>query len=146
MTRTSILFALAFAAAVVAVPAAATTPVGEPEVVFLPSTAAPLVPAGLKVTCMEGPNQLTPSKTCPVVQYNGYSVWAYSFIDNRVSLALVTYDSNNKVVGNITKNGTRYIWNAVSSLHTQGVEFFGQTNTWVTATWAELFPGMPANK
>jgi len=117
--------------------------VSEPAVVFVPTNQAPPAPAGLKVTCLKFPNNGAPSsETCPVVKYNGYSVWALSYQDNRGSMALVTYDSNNKVVGTVNKDGARYVWNVVSG--SGSVEFFGQANQWVTATWTQLFPGMPA--
>jgi hypothetical protein len=111
-----------------------------PHVDFVPINSHPAIPTGLKATCMTGPNVLTMSKTCPVVHYSGYTTWAYSFIDNRVSMALVTYDKSGKVVGNVTKNGARYVW-IIHSGHTVPVaEFFGQSNRMVTAAWSELKP------
>jgi hypothetical protein len=108
----------------------------------------PPIPAGLKVACMPSPTILTSSKTCPVVKFHGITTWAYSFIDNRVSMALVSYDANNNVVGNITKDGARYVWNITPGAP-QSLDFFGQSNQHVSATWAELSPpqvvAVPAN-
>ena len=109
-------------------------------VAYVPINSNPPIPAGLKIACMKGPNDLTMSKTCPVVKYMGNTTWAYSFIDNRVSMALVTYDAQNNVVSNITKDGARYVWQAVSSLPDKTVMFSGQSNQTVTVTWAELTP------
>ena len=110
------------------------------DVIYVPANSNPPVPAGLKVTCLEGPTVLTPSKTCPVVKYMGNTTWAYSFIDNRVSMALVTYDAGNNVVGNITKDGARYVWEAISSLPDQTVMFSGQSSQSITVNWSELIP------
>lgn len=124
-------------AGLLAAPAAAAPP----QIEYVPSNSHPPLPAGLKMTCMKSPNQLVPSATCPVVQIDGYTVWAYSFIDNRVSLALVTYDAKRNVVGNITKDGTRYIWEVIPDRNnSDGFAFYGQSNAQVTATAAELHP------
>jgi len=72
------------------------------------------------------------------VKYQGITTWAYSFIDNRVSMALVSYDAQNKVVGNVTKNGARYVWNITSSTYNKTVTFEGQAKQRVDAIWAEL--------
>lgn len=114
-----------------------------PIIAFVPIGSNPPVPAGLKVACMPGPNILTMSKTCPVVKYLGYTTWAYSFIDNRVSMALVTYDSQNNVVGNITKDGARYVWEAKVNPGEKTVTFSGQSNQTVSATYDELFTPSP---
>lgn len=114
---------------------AATVPV----VVFIPTTSAPTPPTGLNLSCMTSPTSgFLPSKTCPVVQFNGRSVWAFSYNDNRTALALVTYDFNGKIVNTITKSGTRYVWEVISGPKDKAVQFFGQANAWVTATWDEL--------
>jgi hypothetical protein len=85
-------------------------------------------------------NGAAPSKTCPVVRYQGITTWAYSYIDNRYSMALVKYDGNNNVIGTIEKPGARYVFEALSSARTQTVLFVGQARQRVTATWAELAP------
>ncbi len=129
---------------------AAVAPAAEkPHITFVRANSNPPVPAGLKVACMTSPTKLTPSLTCPVVKFYGATTWAYSFIDNRVSMALVTYDANNNVVGNITKDGARYVWN-VTPDGPASIAFFGQSNQKVNATWAELTPpptvvAVPAN-
>jgi hypothetical protein len=112
----------------------------DPHVDFVPINSHPAIPAGLKVACFPSPTVLTMSKTCPVVHYGAYTTWAYSFMDNRVSMALVTYDKSGKVVGNLTKNGARYVWIIHSGHSVPIAEFFGQSNQMVTAAWSELRP------
>lgn len=111
-----------------------------PQVSYVPTNSGPTPPAGLKVACMPGPNTLTSSKTCPVIKYLGDTTWAYSYIDNRVSLAFVTYDASNNVVLNQNKDGTRYVWNIISSYDTKLIQAFGQSNAYVTLNWSDLVP------
>jgi hypothetical protein len=125
-------------AALAASPAASEAAPHFAIVKYVPANSNPPIPAGLKVTCLKGPNVLTASETCPVVIYNGVTTWAYSYIDNRVSLALVSYDANNKVVANVEKTGTRYVWNADSSMPDKAVIFFGQSDARVMVPWSAL--------
>ena len=144
-TRWSALLAAA-AVGLLVLPAAAQGPKGAPNkknearVVFVPANSAPPVPGGMKVTCLKGPNVLQSSKLCPVVKYLGITTWAYSFINNQTAMALVSYDAQNKVVRNVTKQGVRYVWNMISSPRSKTVEIFGQSNQRVEVPWAELGP------
>lgn len=137
-TRLRGLLAVAAIGLLLVAPAAAQVKKDVAKIAYVPANSNPPVPAGLKVTCVKGPDAATPSKTCPVVKYQGITTWAYSFIDNRVSMALVSYDAQNKVVGNVTKDGARYVWNITSSTKNKTVTFEGQAKQRVDATWAEL--------
>jgi hypothetical protein len=110
------------------------------QVVYVPSNSSPTPPAGLKVTCMDSPTTLTAAPTCPVIQYMGATTWAYSYIDNRVSFALVTYDSTGKIVRNVEMPGARYVWNMVSSYKTHIITISGQSNQTVEANWSDVGP------
>jgi hypothetical protein len=136
--RLSGLLAVAAFGLLLVAPAVAQVKPARAEIAYVPANSNPPVPAGLKVTCLTGPNVLTPSKTCPVVKYQGITTWAYSFIDNRVSMALVSYDAQNKVVGNVTKDGARYVWNMISSVPNKNVLIEGQSNQNFTVNWADL--------
>jgi hypothetical protein len=130
--------AVAAFAAVAAWPAAAQNVA---RVDYVPVASHPPIPAGLQQVCVKSSdNGAAPSKTCPVVRYQGITTWAYSYIDNRYSMALVKYDGNNNVIGTIEKPGARYVFEALSSARTQTVLFVGQARQRVTATWAELAP------
>lgn len=137
-TRLSGLLAVAAIGLLLVPPAAAQEKKDRARIAYVPATSNPPVPAGLKVTCLKGPNVLTPSKTCPVVKYQGITTWAYSFIDNRVSMALVSYDAQNKVVRNVTKDGARYVWNMNSSPSNHNVRIVGQADQSITVNWADL--------
>jgi hypothetical protein len=137
-TRSSGILAAAAIGLLLVAPAAAQDKKAAARIVYVPANSNPPVPAGLKVVCLQGPDTLTPSKTCPVVKHQGITTWAYSFIDNRVSMALVSYDAQNKVVRNVTKDGARYVWTITSSARNKTVTFGGQAKQSVSATWAEL--------
>ncbi len=120
-------------------PAAAQTVY--PTVSYVLKTDAPPTPPGLQLVCVSVPNNGAPSSdTCPVVTYKDVTTWAFSYTDNRVSMALVSYDRNNNVIANVEKPGARYVFAAESSIYTETVLFFGQAGNHVTATWAELGP------
>lgn len=104
------------------------------------ASSAPTPPSGLKVICLVDPNSLQSAKTCPVVVYQGMTTWAYSYLDNRVSLALVTYDGSGKIVRNVEQTGVRYVWNMTSSLTNKNIAIFGQSNAYVELPWANFGP------
>ena len=120
------------------VPATAQGRRSEAQIAYVPANRPPPVPAGLKVVCSTNPNSVTPSKTCPVVKYQGITTWAYSFQDNRPALALVSYDGKNSVVRNATKWGARYVWVMTSGVETRLVTMLGQSNQTITVPWSEL--------
>jgi hypothetical protein len=102
------------------------------------ATSSPGVPEGLKIACVTNGKTLHESRTCPVVRYQGMSTWAYSYIDNRVSLAMVTYDSDGKVVRNVEHKGARYVAKMVGDPKGQTVTISGEENATVTIPWSEL--------
>ena len=107
-------------------------------VLYVPANTAPPVPSGLKVTCLANPQTTQSSNTCPIVKYQGITTWAYSYYDNRNSLALVSYDEHNKVVRSVERPGTRYVFEAISSLPDQTVMFVGQALQSTTVPWSAL--------
>ncbi len=110
-----------------------------PQIKYDPANAPPPIPAGLKVSCTSVPDDgYQASKTCPVIYYGANKTWIYSFIDNRVSFALVTYDGNGKVVQNITRDGARYVFDATSDDKGQLITIIGQAKQFVTINWTDL--------
>jgi hypothetical protein len=134
------ILAACLALAVVAIAPAAQAQSADAVIANVPSNAPPPVPAGLKVTCIVDPNSLQSAKSCPVVKYKGLTTWAFSYIDNRVSLALVTYDGSGKVVRNVEQTGLRYVWNITSGAQSQTIDIFGQSNAHVQLPWANFGP------
>ena len=141
MRNWSLIGAVVAGAGLLCTGALVAAPTGEDAtVVYVKADSHPPVPAGLKVTCMLNGHSLKPSKNCPVVKYMGYTTWAYSYIDNRVALAFVKYDSGNNVVRNVEMDGTRYVWMMSSDQSKQTITATGQSNTTVTAPWTQFGP------
>ena len=103
-----------------------------PTVVNVPRESSPVPQTGLKVECLEGPNVLVPSQTCPVIKYKGYTFWAYSFVDNRVAMALVRYGSDGKMQALQYLPGARYVWKITIDPKTKTATLWGQSNATVS--------------
>ena len=111
-----------------------------PVVVTLPPASAPSIPAGLKVTCYDGsgsPSGASPSD-CPVVQWKSFSYWAFSYVDNRVSLNITKFDADGNIVSQVEKSGARYIWGIDVDTNNETLTFKGQATGQVTMSWSEL--------
>ncbi|MEY3867479.1 MAG: hypothetical protein RLZZ338_1370 [Cyanobacteriota bacterium] len=109
-----------------------------PLVVSVPSASCPSVPSGLKSGASVGPNDGNLSPNTPVVQYGGYTYWAHSYIDNRVSFNIVAYDAAGKVVKQWEKPGARYIYKITVDSAAQTITFWGQSDQKVVMSWNEL--------
>jgi hypothetical protein len=109
-----------------------------PAAAFVPNAAPPQVPAGLKVTCLQGPNVLVSSPTCPVVRWGGYTYWALSYLDNRVGMAIVAYDGAGNIAAVWEKPGARYVYGVAVDGVARTVAFAGQSDARITMPWSEL--------
>jgi hypothetical protein len=103
---------------------------------------APLgpTPDGMKVTCLGGPDTLQSAPACPALAIGSFTLWAFSYYDNRVSFGMVMYDPLWQVVAQVEKPGARYINNI--TLNGSGgdgsVTFLGQANQSVTMSLDEI--------
>ena len=112
-----------------------------PLVQEVTSSSHPAIPSGLKVTCLRGPDTLDPCTTCPVIQWADRTYWAYSYIDNRVGMAIVAYDTKTTtLLQTWEKTGARYVYKITVDNAAQTVTFWGQSNKTIVMTWKELFP------
>lgn len=127
--------ASAFAFGCWAAPAMAQYP---PVVHDFPEPFARPLPGGLKEICTISPLSGASARECPVLRFDGYTFWAYSYIDNRVAMAIVARDSANQVVKVWEKPGARYIWKIMVDETAQTVTFIGQSNATIVMTWQEL--------
>ena len=133
----SVLAAFGAVAALCATSAAQAVP-NTPQVKFDPVAEAPNVP-GLQSACINAPVDGAPSSnTCPVIYWDGYKTWIYSYADNRSSFALVTYDSTGKVVRNVERPGARYIFDVFSDDAGQMFTLVGQSKKSVVINWSDL--------
>ena len=121
-----------------------------PVVKIVSQNSHPPIPSGLKVTCLADTSPaINISSTCPVIEWNGKTYWAYSYLDNRNSLAIVAYDSSNNVLLNVEKPGTRYVVDIQLSPTSLTIDshgnlvgnaaFIGQVGQTVSMTWQSLF-------
>ncbi len=103
------------------------------------STQHPAIPSGLKVTCFSNANDISNlSSTCPVIKWNGYTYWAYSYIDNRVSLGVVAYDLTGKVAQQWQVNGVRYVYKIEVDSTAKKITFYGQSNQTGSLTFSQI--------
>lgn len=109
-----------------------------PVVEKVSSSSHPAIPSGLKQSCKCGPNTLEQCPTCPVIKWNGYTYWAYSFIDNRYAMSIVAYDASGKMVKRVDKNGARYVWKITIDEAGQKVTLWGQANKTIGLSFKEL--------
>jgi hypothetical protein len=94
----------------------------------------------MKVTCTQGPGTGAMAATCPVIQWGGYTYWAFSYSDNRVSMGIVAYDAAGKVVAQWEKSGSRYVYAITVDSTGRNVTFAGQSDAKITMKWSDLFP------
>jgi hypothetical protein len=120
-----------------------------PMVKLVPVGSHPAIPGGLKETCLADTGSgVNFSDTCPVIEWRGVTYYAYSYLDNRFSLAIVAYDSSNNVVLNRELTGVRYIHDiqlSQGALQIDGhgnlvgtATFFGQSDRVGTLNWGDL--------
>jgi hypothetical protein len=110
-----------------------------PQIKYEPVAAHPPIPAGLNAACTKAPDDgYQASKTCPVIYYGANKTWIYSFNDNRTSFALVTYDPAGNVVQNVTRDGARYVFDALSDDKGQRITIVGQAKNYITVNWSDL--------
>lgn len=113
----------------------------EPVVESAPTANPPgNIPEGMRVSCNLGPDTFTQNPMCPVLRFNGYTYWAYSYRDNRSSFGIVAYDDAGEIVTQWEATGARYMWQITVDSTAETVTFFGQANRTATLTWAELTP------
>lgn len=99
-----------------------------------------VVPQGMKVTALTGPNTLQSAPTCPAVSVGSFTLWPMSYYDNRVSFGMVMYNPKWAVVNQVEKTGARYVYKITTdgSGASGSVTFWGQADQKVTMTLDEI--------
>jgi len=97
-------------------------------------------PDGMKVTCLQGANVLQPAPSCPVLAVGSFTLWPFSYYDNRVSFGMVMYDPEWKIVNQVEKRGARYVYKITlnGSGSDGSVTFSGQADQSVTMSLDEI--------
>jgi hypothetical protein len=96
----------------------------------------PTIPAGMTVTCVINAVSGAESTSCPVIKYQGITTWALSFLDNRYSMGIVSYDSAGRIVNTVVKDGARYVYKITSDTAAQTVTIWGQSDRKIVLPWS----------
>jgi len=91
----------------------------------------------LKVTCVAGPSSFT-NITCPVLQWGGYTYWAYSYLSNGFGMAVIAYDCAGNRIQRWDLSPARYLWQITVDSVNQTVTFWGQGGDTNTVAWNTL--------
>ncbi len=98
----------------------------------------PELPPDLHAVCLASPDSLRFSETCPVVAWNEYFYWVYSFNDNRDAMSIVAYTADGIVVKRWDYPGARYICNIVSDTSTKTFTLTGQARLKIVVPWKDI--------
>jgi hypothetical protein len=99
----------------------------------------------MKKTCTPNPNTGAQAPACPIVNYLNMTFWAFSYLDNRVSMGIVAYDANGNVLKQWEKPGARYVYAITVDPVAHTVTFRGQSDAAVTMSWNEMASAAPAS-
>jgi hypothetical protein len=109
-----------------------------PVIRVVPTASHPPVPSNLKVDPSPGPNDLSLAPNCPVLTWGDYTYWAVDYVDNRVAMCILAFDASNKIVKQIEKQGSRYIWQMTLQQANKTLTCYGQANKTITIALAEI--------
>jgi hypothetical protein len=118
-----------------------------PQVKLIDSNSHPLLPQGpveqewqlpdLKAGCKAGPEDNVYSK-CPILEWNGFTYWPFSYKDNRMGLNIVQYDESGNVIEQWAKNDARYAVDITVDENAKTVTFWGADGNTIEMSWDEL--------
>ena len=97
------------------------------------------IPNGLKVTTLAAPNALTMASATPTLAIGGFTIWPMSYMDNRVSFGMVSYDPKGKVVEQLETPGARYVYKVTIDSATGTATFYGQDDQKVSLTLDQMY-------
>jgi hypothetical protein len=92
-------------------------------------------PEGTKLT---QDNLNSPDTDYPVVRWDAYIFWPLSYIDNRVSFAVIVTDTSRQVLKQIEAVGARYIAQINVDMAARQVGFTGQAGDVATMSFGDL--------
>jgi hypothetical protein len=64
--------------------------------------------------------------------------WAVDHVDNRVAMSILGFDTSDRIVKQIEKQGARYIWQMTLDQTNETLTCFGQANNTITVSLAEI--------
>lgn len=102
----------------------------------MPPSAIPGRPEGLSVVCLEEGSTVV-GDDCDVVVCGQLETWALSYVDNRPSWDIVTFEPSGGIVRQNTYSG-RYWWDSRIDSTAQTATFFSQGTGSTTIPWSDL--------
>ncbi len=114
-----------------------TVPLTKPEPAVATASGSVRPPEGSGRNCVAGPNSHS-FATCPVLQWGGYTYWAFSYFDNSNAFAIAAYDASGNLLRTWNKPGARYLWQITIDQENRTATFWGQDSYSVTMGWDEL--------
>lgn len=99
------------------------------------------VPSGLKLAAFAGPDTFAPAPAYPALAIGSFTYYPFSYIDNRVSFGIVSYDGKGNMVRDVEVKGARYVYKITKdgSGNNGSVSFWGQSNQKVTMDLNQLY-------
>jgi hypothetical protein len=112
-----------------------------PEMLKVVSAAKPpgAIPNGLKVASFVDSGSTRQAPATPALAVGGFTIWPMSYGDNRMSMAMVSYNPKGDVVQVMELKGARYVYKAAVDQRSDSVTFTGQSDQKVTLTAAQIF-------
>jgi hypothetical protein len=110
----------------------------------VPENLCPAIPNDLKLTALQDPNNLSLKVSYPILKVENISgfktiqYWPFSYIDNRVGMAIVAFDDRGNVIKRWDREGARYVWKIEEDLGTNDIVFIGQAEQKIVMQWFEL--------
>ncbi|MHC5739967.1 hypothetical protein [Nostoc sp.] len=110
----------------------------------MPENLCPAIPNGLKLTALQDPSELISKVNYPILKVENISefktiqYWPFSYIDNRLGMAIVAFDDRGNVIKRWDKEGARYVWKIEEDLGTNDIVFIGQAEQKIVMKWSEL--------
>ncbi|RFZ90675.1 hypothetical protein D0C36_17070 [Mucilaginibacter conchicola] len=101
--------------------------------------AMPAAPAGYCYKWLQGPESGKLANDAIMIQWKDYSFYAYDSANNDMYIGIVGYDKDGKIVKQLTKHGTRYLYSILSDAVSRSIIFRGQSDTKAVVSWDELF-------
>ncbi|HEX3110784.1 MAG TPA: hypothetical protein VHU41_16925 [Thermoanaerobaculia bacterium] len=96
-------------------------------------------PNGLKVTTLADPKTLTMASSTPTLAIGGFIIWPMSYMDNRVSFGMVSYDPKGRVVEQLETPGARYVYKVTVDKASGTATFWGQDDQKVSLTLDQMY-------
>ena len=75
---------------------------------------------------------------CPVWAWEDYTYGAVDHVDNRVAMSILGFDSSDRIVRQIEKQGARYIRQMTLDQTHEALTCYGQANNTITVALSEI--------